>query len=292
MGQTKSAARYRALGDELRKYREDAGLSLKQLAELTGWSASKVWRIEIGWTELSTVDVIYYLGECGYAPVQIMDLLAEFRDAAHRKDYWLTLPGPWLEESVCELIFHEATASASVCYEPQLIPGLLQTESYARAMIGRYDSRTPEGVEVCLRARLERQQILQRPTPAQFTFFVHEHALRAVVDDPAVMQEQLLSLMLLDGAPHISVRVVPGSALFGGAFRLFQFKRFKDLVYLDAYIGGLFVEDREYVDQYRALIPVIADIALDEGQSRLFIADLADRYDRGSARNRVEEEQL
>jgi uncharacterized protein DUF5753 len=113
-----------------------------------------------------------------------------------------------------------------------------------------------------------------------------------VIPDLAIMHEQLLALTLMDGLPHVSIRVVPASADFGGAFRLFQFTQHKPLVYLSGQIAGLFLEDPEFVDPYRALLPVIADAALDKGQSREFVAGLADEYDRGSARDRVEEEQL
>lgn len=291
MGRT-TTARYRALGDELQKRRHSAGLTREQLARRTGWSSARIFRIEHGQSEISAVDVVHFLGQCGFYHPQILDLIAEFRDAETRHDYWLTPSERWLEESVCSLIFHESTASTSVSYEPHVVPGLLQTENYAREMIRLYDARGAEDLEAHVRARRERQRILRRSRPARFTFYVHENALRLPVDSAAVMQEQLLSLMFVDGLPHVSVRVVPATTTFGGAFRLMRFPADKPLVYLDCVVAGLFVEDKEYVSHYQALIPVIAAAALDEGQSRLFIADLADEYDRGSAGDRVEEEQL
>jgi hypothetical protein len=172
-----------------------------------------------------------------------------------------------------------------------VILGLLQTESYIRAMTAeRYPDRD---ADLAVRIRLQRQEVLHRPyTPAQFTFFVSEHALRTTVGDPAVMQEQLLALTLLDTLPHLTIRVLPALATFGGAFLLFEFAKHNPLVYLDAYVGGLFLEDKEYVDTYHDLIPVLADAALDEGQSRECIAALAYGHDRGSTHNHVEEEHL
>jgi transcriptional regulator with XRE-family HTH domain len=291
MGRT-TTARYRALGDELRKRRESAGLTRAQLSKRTDFSEARIFRIETGQAGTSAVDAVHYLGQCGLYPPQVIDLIAEFSDAENRQDYWLTSSGQWLDEWVCSLILHESTASKSVSYEPHVIPGLLQTESYAREMIRHYDARTDEDLETYVRARRERQRILRRLRPARFTFYIHENALRLPVDGPAVMQEQLLSLMFVDGLPHVSVRVVPTTTTFGGAFRLFEFADHKPLVYLTAHVAGLFVEDRKYVEQFRALIPLLADAALDEGQSRRLIADLADEYDRGSAGDRVEEEQL
>jgi transcriptional regulator with XRE-family HTH domain len=289
MGRT-TTARYRALGDELRKRRESAGLTRAQLSERTDFSQASIFRIEAG-QSISTVDAVHFLGQCGLYRPQVIDLIAEFSDAETRDDYWLAPSGLGLEESVCSLIFHESTASTSVSYEPHVVPGLLQTEAYAREMIRHYDARGGEDLETHVRARRERQRVLRRLRPARFTFYIHENALRLPVDGAAVLQEQLLSLMLVDGLPHVSVRVVPATTTFGGAFRLMRFPTHKPLVYLDCVVAGLFVEDEEYVSHYQALVPVIAAAALDEGQSRLFIANLADEYDRGSAGDRVEEEQ-
>jgi hypothetical protein len=78
------------------------------------------------------------------------------------------------------------------------------------------------------------------------------------------MQEQLLALMFADGLPHVSVRIVPASAMFGGPFRLFTFTKHSPLVYPGAQVAGLFIEDAEYVRQYELLIPEVADAALRE----------------------------
>jgi len=192
------------------------------------------------------------------------------------------------------LIFHESTAMAMTRYDPLVVDGLLQTPAYARIMIGREPWRTPEEVEACVRIRLERQRIMQRQLPARFTFFVHEQALRWQVGDPAVMHDQMLKLVLLAALDHVKVRVVPEPTAFGGEFYLFRYQDHPSLVYLDSPSTGLFLEDKEFVEPYRRLTSDIAKVALDEGQSREFIAELANEYDRGSESDvgdRVEEEQ-
>jgi hypothetical protein len=117
------------------------------------------------------------------------------------------------------------------------------------------------------------------------------------VGHPAIMHEQLLSLLLLDGLPHVIIRVVPAKAgaqaTFGGAFRLFEYANHPPLVYLDGAFAGLFLEDAEYVRNYRTLIPAIADIALDERQSRECLATIAGDHDReGINVDHLEEKQL
>jgi transcriptional regulator with XRE-family HTH domain len=290
MGRIRAAARYRELGDKLRWRREQAGVSGAEMAEYTGWSVSKISRIELGRLELDSTDVVHYLGGCGIYRGQALDLLAEFRDAERNHDYWLRGHEPGLHDTGRLLIHYERTARESISYEPQVIPGLLQIENYIRALLSE---RWPEeDIDFNVRLRMDRQQILHRRNPARFTFFISEQALRLVVGGGAVMQEQMLALTLIDALPHMSVRVVPQLATFGGAFRLFEFTEFAPLVYLDAYLTGLFIEDKKYVGSYRDLIPVIMDAALSEGESRAYVANLASEYDRGSACAGVEEEQL
>src|SRR5262249_8903290 len=150
-----------------------------------------------------------------------------------------------------------------------------QTENYARATIRRFDSGSEEDREFCVRARLERQHVLHRRGAGKFTFYLHENALQQRNLTVEAMHEQLLALMLLDGWPHLAIRVVPAAHEFGGAFRLLRFAEHRPLVYISGQVTGLFLEDKEYVDQYLALVPAIAKVALDGGQSREFLANLA-----------------
>jgi hypothetical protein len=188
-----------------------------------------------------------------------------------------------------------------VSYEPILIPGLLQTRRYARARISRTPGWSREAIEAAIRMREERQQILHRPQPGQFVFYVHEHVLRLRVGNPSVMHEQLLKLVLMAGAPHVTLRVLPAAAeeqaSFGCSFRFFEYREHSPLVYLDQPWTGLFLEDREFVANYRRLLPKISSVALSEAESRVFVADLANTLDQGSRTRdagiyELEEEQL
>jgi hypothetical protein len=268
------------------------------VGEYADWDRSKVSRIENGLYSTTSVDAIFYLGACGIYRAQAMDLMRLCREAARQEGYWLDWPQ--LDDSFNSLIFHESTAMRSVSYEPLLVPGLLQTSSYAAVRIAG-GPQSPQEIESLIRIRMERQLILYRRNPARFSFFVHEQALRLQVGGPAVMHEQMLHLVLAAALDNVTVRVVPADAgektLFGGSFRLMEFRNHKPLVYLDNVRSGFFLEDREYVDAYRHLLPDLSTVALDEGQSRKFIADLADEYDRGSQKRHagiyeLEEEHL
>jgi transcriptional regulator with XRE-family HTH domain len=294
MGRYIATACYRELGKELRKRREAVGMDSTELARRLGWHISKVSRIEAGRFNLSDVELLHYLGPLGVYLPDAQELLAICRDAMRNLGYFIRPHEPGVADKESALIYHESTAEESTSYEPHLIPGLLQTESYTRALIAYRGADLD--IDRVIDVRRERQRILHRSDPARFRFFVHEQALRLDIGEATVMHDQLLKLTLLGGLQHVRIRVVPvtacSPAAFGGPFRLLRFALHKPLIHLDSHFGGLFLEDKEYVETYRAFLPTIAEVALDEGQSRELVANLATRYDRGSAHHRVEEKQL
>jgi transcriptional regulator with XRE-family HTH domain len=300
MGRSNASACYRELGAELRKRREAAGLVGEDICRATGWQRSKVSRVEMGKVEISLVDAIHYLAACKVFMTEAKDILDLCRTAERKLGYWVS-SHKGLEDSFSSLIYHEATASRSISYEPIIIPGLLQTERYTQAWMERKPGLSSEAIDAEVRLRGERQQILHRPQPGQFVFFVHEQVLRLQVGGRDLMHDQLLKLVLMAALPHVTVRVLPALAgergLFGGSFRLFEYRDHNPLVYFSAACSGVFLEDREFVADYRRLLPVIASVALDEAKSRAFIAELADALDRRSHRRdagiyELEEEQL
>jgi len=301
MGRTNATACYRELGAELRKRREMAGLTGDDIAHATGWHRSKVTRVEKGQQGISVVEMIHYLGACKIFAAQAKELLELCAEAERQVGYWLSPHGEWLEDSLNSLIYHESTADRVVSYEPMLIPGLLQTKRYARMRISRTPGLSREAIEAAIRLREERQQVLHRPQPGHFIFYVHEHALRLRVGTAAAMHDQLLKLVLMAALPNVTLRVLPAAAeeqaSFGGPFRLFEYREHHPLVYLDHVKTGLFLEDREFVADYRRLLPKMSSVALDEAESRTFVADLANALDRGSHKRdagiyQLEEEQL
>jgi uncharacterized protein DUF5753 len=220
--------------------------------------------------------------------------------AQHDHGYWLSPHGEWLEDSLTSLIYHESTADRMISYEPQVVPGLLQTPAYARVWIERSAPRMARSVDEALEIRMDRKAIVHRPRPAEFVFFVHEQALRTRVGSAAIMHEQLLHIVLAAALEHVTLRIVPAGAdaVFGGPFRLFEYRKYSPLLYLDGFLTGMFVEDGDVVgDYYRYLVPDLRAMALSAGQSREFAANLADEYDRGRTRRHapiyeLEEEHL
>jgi len=299
MGVRRGSAGYREVGAELVARRRAAGMTGQQIADISGWSPAKVSRMERGATCTSTADLIHYLVLCKATMPEIRPTLHLARIAERRLGYWLSGRDQGDANSLRSLIYHEAAAHSTIAYEPLVVPGLLQTPSYATAQISRETDLPSAHVEAALRTRVERQRVLHWARPAGFSFFVHEQALRLEVGGPAVMHEQLLHLVLVSALDHVTLRVVPQSAgaraAFGGPFMLFEDAKSRPLLYFDLLTSGLFLEDPEYVEDYRQLLPELNAVALDEGESRSFAADLADAYDRGSppdAAHLLEKEQL
>jgi hypothetical protein len=299
MGDRHVSAAYRELGGMLRQVRKKAGLTATELARMLGWPLPTVSRMENGRRASTTTDVIQYVVMCK-ARLPEIEPIVEFTRVAERKQgYYLSDEG--IGGSLQSLIFHESLAAHSIIYEPQVIHGLLQTPEYARSLITAVNSDwTEDWVAGAVRTRMERRRILYAPNPARFTFYIHENAMRLRVGTDEIMHEQLLHLVLTAALGNVTVRIVPSSAggrtAFGGGFNLMEFHEYPAIVYLENLRdGGLILDDRGYVQSYRELLPMLADVALNEGQSRKFAADLADEYDRGSQRGVTDvlaEEQL
>lgn len=301
MGRNNATACYRELGAELRKHREMVGLTGDDICRRTGWHRSRISRLEKGQVDISVVDAIHYLGACKIFAADAKNVLDLCARAERETGYWLSPHGEWLEDSLTSLIYHESTADRSTSYEPMVIPGLLQCRRYSRVWIERTPGWSREAVEAGIRLREERQRVLHRPLPGHFVFYIHEQALRLRVGSDNVMHEQLLRLLFLAALPHVTVRVLPAAgqvlAMFGNPFRLLEFREHNPLVYLDHLGSGLFLEEREFVADYRRLLPKISSIAMGEAESKAFIADLANALEQGSRRRdagiyELEEEQL
>lgn len=281
-------AAYRELGDRLRQMRQKTGMSIRELARRQHWPATMVYRMESGKRDSSTTEVAMFAVRCGVTLKDAEPLLELTRLAGRHQGYWLS--DKRLGGSLQSLIFHEAAAESSTSYEPQVIPGLLQTPEYAYARIAaREPDLSPEEVLGAVRTREDRKLVLLRRNPGRFTFYIAEQALRLRVGSTAVMHEQLLHLVLTSGMDHVTARIVPSEAgaqsAFGGPFRCLEYDTNAPVVYLDHVFGGLILEDKDHVENYRDLVARLADVAMDEGESREFAAELADAHDRGSQRD-------
>lgn len=281
MKDRETTARSRELGTELRRVREKAGYNGVDLSRKLGWSPSRISRLESGKRGTSEVDVAVFLAVCNVTGAELDRLLELTRETY--ASTWVQSHGELIPDQLRTLVIHEATASTIDEYDPLLVPGLLQTEDYARALF-RWAGLVPEAViEPRVRARMDRQSLLRRRWPPEVTFYIHEHALRSVAGGSRVMNEQLLHLALVSGRPRCDIQVVLTSAgpdgAMGGPFRLMRYEGHGPVAYVANQTSSLFLEDPGDVAVYRATLDRLAEIALDGGQSREFLVRLASDHD-------------
>jgi hypothetical protein len=168
-----------------------------------GWSQSTVSRLESGLGYVTDVVVTTYLAHCGVSAPEVADVLLLARE---------TEDGYLVRRSALRTVrLNEAAAVSISSAAPLLIPGLLQIEQYTRALMSVGD-HTESELESRISARAERQRLLKRRQPPQFTYFIYEAALRCPVGGNRVMNEQMLHLAFLAGRPQVTIRVVPFSA--------------------------------------------------------------------------------
>ncbi|MEV1175917.1 helix-turn-helix transcriptional regulator [Nonomuraea sp. NPDC049784] len=264
------------LGQELRLLRERRALTGAKAARELGWSASKVSRIEAAKTMPSADDIKAMAGLYRLDGAKLDELFGLLRDAEQRgwwEDYEDTLP-----EEYTRFLGLEAEATHQRNWEPQVVPGLLQTEDYAREVIlaTRGISRiTHSGVRSRVEARLDRQQrVLHRADACVMNVVLDESALMRRFGEPAVMCEQMEHLLEISLLPHVSVQVLTLDALHPvntGAFIHLKFSAFDDVVYLEQLYTANFVEDLERVAGYETAFDNIRSEALDEDESRVLI---------------------
>ncbi|MEU7862863.1 MULTISPECIES: helix-turn-helix transcriptional regulator [Nonomuraea] len=264
------------LGQELRLLRERKKLTGARAAKDLGWSASKISRIEAAKTVPSAEDIKALAELYKIDSGKRDELFALLRDADQRgwwEDYEDALP-----EEYTRFLGLEAEATFQRNWEPQIVPGLLQTEDYAREVVlsVRGISRiTHSGVRSRVEARMDRQQrVLHRPQPSQLCFVLDEPALMRRFGEPSVMREQMEHLLEMSLLPHVSVQVLVMDALHPvntGAFIHLKFAEFDDVVYLEQLYTAHFVDDLERVAGYEEAFDYIKSQALDEDESRVLI---------------------
>lgn len=282
----------RQLGRHLRALRNQAKLTTKLAAQALEWSEPKLWRIETGQTALRSLDVeamcrVY--GASAEVTQGLMVLARETRAVGwwHPRDD--VIPD-WLDL----YLGLEEAASRLGRYDPELVPGLLQTAAYARAVIRA--ERPDLGEEALTRrvqARLARQALLVRVTaPLTAELLLGEAVLRRPIGSTQVMAEQLDQLADAAMLPTVSIRVVPLRArlhrgVLSGPFVILRFPVNGDgqeteppVVYVPGFTGALYLERPGEIRRYQEVYTDIAAAALDEHASRTLIRQAAREYAR------------
>ncbi|SDN74347.1 helix-turn-helix domain-containing protein [Lentzea jiangxiensis] len=261
---TPSTAYSRDLGDELRRLRETCtNLKGHEVAARLGWDPSKVSTIERGKARPSEIDLVQFLTMCGKDLDFFEDFKRRYRNAF--EEYIVQVP-----DNVRTLAMAESTAQTMLNYDTLTVPGLLQTELYAEALFRAAGIAVEERIPALVRSRMERQAVLRRHDRPDCLFYIHELALRQQVGDAQVMEDQYLQLLF---NAHI-VRVVPENMIVNSAgVRLWEYEKAMPIAYTETDLTQVFVQDRGAIARTRLIFNRLAEVALDEEQSRRKLAE-------------------
>jgi transcriptional regulator with XRE-family HTH domain len=226
----------RRLKGALRQAREAADLTQKEAADALDWHVSKIIRIEQGTVGITPVDLRALLGVYGIADHDQVEMLVELARGS-RKQSWREYKGVYSPASLT-LFANEPVAKVIYKYEPTFIPGLLQTEEYARALLEGMGHSQDE-VDRMVSARLERQELLDRDLRPELQFILGEAAVSRAVGGRSIMRRQLELLKELSRRHGINLQVLLFSngahPRLGGAFTILEFAddSLDDLLYLE-----------------------------------------------------------
>ncbi|MEU6733974.1 helix-turn-helix transcriptional regulator [Streptomyces physcomitrii] len=271
--------RQRRLGTELRKLRTAADLTTDYAAGLLGMDRTRIANMESGIRSINAERVRTLASNYACGDDSLIDALVAMADSPERgwwEQYRGTLPSGLLD--IAELEWH---ARRILTVQTVHVPGLLNTEDYARSVFGAGLPPLPRlEVELRVKQRMERQQILSGSTARPYVGYVHEAALRMEFGGRAVMREQLDYLCAASERSHISVRVIPFEVgAFPGAGHALLYAEGPvqqlDTAQVDTAHGAEFVHADAQLSKYRAHLAWMDEHCLSPAKSRDLIHGIA-----------------
>jgi transcriptional regulator with XRE-family HTH domain len=262
----------------LRRLRGDAGVSLETAAAKMDWHPSKLSRIENAKAHIRVQSVAPLLNVYGVTDPGVVSALEGLARDASKTGWWQTYSGV-VAPAYVDYISLESDAESIRTYAPLVVPGLLQTAAYARAVItANAITRTSVEVAALVEVRLARQAVLSRPDrPLKLWAIVEEAVLhRHLPDDPNVMDGQLQRLLEVSHLPGVTLQVVPLDAVphpgGAGAFDLVSFPHpMPGVVEIESLHGSNYVEGTEDVTLYESVFNRVSAAALSEDDSLTLI---------------------
>ncbi|WP_037571096.1 helix-turn-helix domain-containing protein [Phaeacidiphilus oryzae] len=244
------------LGSQLRRLREAKGITREDAGYAIRASESKISRMELGRVSFKERDVADLLSLYGIDDVDEREALLGLVREANKSGWWHSFSDAmpnWFQT----FVGLEEAASLVRTYEVQFIPGLLQTEEYARAIMNlNRPGLAEEEVARRINLRMRRQKLLEDGSGPRLWAIIDEAALRRPVGGPKVMKGQIQKLIDASELPNVVVQVMPfrfgGHAAESGAFTILRFpdEDVSDVVYIEQLTSALYLDKRDDVDQY------------------------------------------
>ncbi|MBM7170790.1 helix-turn-helix domain-containing protein [Streptomyces sp. G44] len=274
--------RRRRLGQELRRLRELKGMTAEEVAERLLVSQSKISRLENGRRSISQRDVRDLCGVYEVEDHRIVDSLMQMAKDSRQQGWWHSFGD--IPYSV--YIGLETDAASLRVYDPQVVPGLLQTRGYAEALItGALPETTTTDIEKRVQVRMRRQERIAAPeNPLRLWTVLDESALRRVVGSRQLMRDQLEHLLEQSRLPHVTVQVIPfelgAHPGLNGQYAILEFPDAADssVVYIEGVTSDLYLEKANDVQQYSVMYEHLRAQALNVEQSRRLIEEIAEGY--------------
>jgi transcriptional regulator with XRE-family HTH domain len=277
---TSPAVLRQEVADRLRDLRLAAGLTIEEVAARLLVSTSKISRIETATRPASLRDVRDLAELYGIGPAQVDELMALTQDSRQQSDWQQYGSG------VSDHAELEEVAVSIAHYETSLIPGLLQTPDYARAVTAGKLPDVPEADrEKMVRGRLARQERLLGAGTPQLVYVIDEAAILRQVGGAAVLRDQLVVLAERSRLPAVDLRVIPMDAGahpgMNSSFEILSFATVSAVVYSEGLAGDFYLRRDADLDRYGAVFRRLREMALDSDSSvHLILARASDLSDR------------
>ncbi|WP_280235570.1 helix-turn-helix domain-containing protein [Nocardia cyriacigeorgica] len=291
MQDTGSTLPRRQLGRYLMDWRTRAGLSLTQAAVLLEMGSTSLYRLEHGQNAKVNIDQVEAACELYAVPEHHAAAFIGLAQEANVKSWWHAF-GDLIPETFDVYMGLEAAARRFLSYHVELVPGILQTADYTRALVREgHPGESPAEHERRVQMRQYRQMVVTRKRqPVEVDVVLHESLLRRIIGDPRITGLQLKHLADMSTRPNITLRVLPNTAGVpgghgSGQFVILEFGTDKagreiepPVVYVPTYTGSLYLEKPRDVDRYHELHKAFQAAALDAVDSRALLRQVAKEF--------------
>lgn len=271
--------RAQTLGSQLRKYREAAKMTARDMGTALGCGYSTVTRWETGERTPISEDVAAFLGVCGAPAEARRTLVALARDAD--SPHWLSIGMPEPEDQVAALLEFERTATRITAVAPGIFPGMLHRGTFTRAVLTRSDPPlSAKEIDMRVTMRVGRREVIaERANELAFRAFIGENVFYKTIGGPEVMRDQIKLLIDVNKQSNVDIRVIPMKSDFHagdmGQFILYEFDENRDpTVHIENLISGLFMHVPEEVARYDRAVRELEEVAISSDESEELMASV------------------